>query len=64
MKDLQQRLVTLAGEDADKDRRIQKLQDDLQETTSKLIAAERQAIVNSEAQQRPPPPQSKTCTIM
>lgn len=65
VKDLQTRLATLAEEDAKKDRRIQKLQEDLQETRSRLIAAEQQAAASNEAAARQPPPQqSKTCTIM
>ena len=64
--DLQTRLATLATEDAEKDRRIQKLQEDLQETKSRLTVAERQAAARSSetAAQQPPPQQSKTCTIM
>ena len=64
--DLQTRLATLATEDAEKDRRIQKLQEDLKETKSRLTVAERQAAARSSeaAAQQPPPQQSKTCTIM
>jgi hypothetical protein len=64
VKDLQGRLATLASEDAEKDRRIQKLQEDLAETTSRLVAAERQAVLSNEAAQRQQAPKSKTCVVM
>ncbi|XP_076469203.1 uncharacterized protein LOC143299715 [Babylonia areolata] len=66
VKDLQDRLAALAGEDADKDRRLQKLQEELHDTRSRLVTAERQVAISNEAaiQQQRPVQQSKTCTIL
>nr|KAG5708820.1 hypothetical protein BaRGS_031974 [Batillaria attramentaria] len=63
VKDLQSRLAILAGEDAEKDRRIQKLEEDLRDTNSRLINAERQAALGAEALNQDTP-KSKTCVVM
>lgn len=64
VKDLQNRLAVLAGEDAEKAHHIQKLQKDLQESTSKPVAANRQAVASSPPAQQEHPLESKTCIVM
>ena len=65
IRDLQERLASLAGEDAEKDRRVARLQEELQETKARLVVAERQTALNTDtATQHQASPKSKTCTIL
>ncbi|KAL8567528.1 hypothetical protein ACOMHN_010119 [Nucella lapillus] len=64
IRDLQDRLGALGGEDAEKDRHIQKLQEELQDTRSRLVVAERQVAVNNAVTQQQAAQQSKTCSIL